>query len=521
MIDVSVRIHDKYSVEFKSGFFLEKEKEENDYSVNTWIFLPYGLNINKETYPKSHFYRDVKTYVRLFAPIYNLDEIAEKDTLPFQFLQVACNEWLVNPTEENMAELEYQIKMYATIIKSALRRESERILALEDEEELNAGIDHYLAKTRVIMRNYRDLKQWMCKKPQCASSAVYFSFGDEFLSNRIEQKCYELIFAFEKKKVGLLDDTKAALLEMIEKERHYRCKSGFELIEKGEQEKNRNVLHRLRLIRKYIENPLFLDADRKEDGLLMRQLSLILGAAVAMIFATILVFSAQLRFANFTMPFFIALVLSYILKDRVKEIANYYFSTRLSKKYFDTKTEISLKKEKIGWIKESVEFVREESTPVEVIKIRDRSDILESDNRNTAEKIILYRKLLHLNSMAIEDAVPYDISGIRDIMRFNFSHFVMKMDNPTSEIHMINQSNEIEKTEVQFIYYINFIMQLKHNKTVEYKRFRLIMSRNGIEGVEADRLCVHPLEVPRTPNFVPISLLNSAIWCLFLNTIAY
>lgn len=487
MIDVQARIHDKYSVEFRTGFFIDNGKEENDYSLNTWIFIPYGLDINKETYPKSHFYRDVKSYVRLFAPTYTLDEVADKNTLPYQFLRVACNEWVDHPTSANMAELEYQIKMYATITKSALRREAEHILIIENEAELEEAVDHYLAQTKVVITNYRKLMQWMSKHENenvDDKSAIYFTFGDEFLSNRIEQKCYELYFAFDKKKSAIAEKIKVKLLNMIEEERSYRKESGFELIEKGEPEKNRSVLYRLRLIRKYIENHLFLDSNRKEDGKLVQQLAMILGAAIAMIVATVIVFSAQLRFANFTMPLFMALVASYVLKDRVKEIANYYFSTKLSKRYFDTKTDISLKENKLGWIKESVEFVKESDTPPEVIKKRSRSDILESDNRNTAEKILLYRKLLQLNSVAIEDSVPYDIPGIRDIMRFNFSNFILKMDNPISHIPIVNELEEVEKSEVKFIYYINFIMQLKYNETVEYKRFRLIMSRDGIEEVE-------------------------------------
>ena len=33
-------------------------------------------------------------------------------------------------------------------------------------------------------------------------------------------------------------------------------------------------------------------------------------------------------------------------------------------------------------------------------------------------------------------------------------------------------------------YYINLLMQLKSEEKIDYKRFRLILSRNGIEGIE-------------------------------------
>ncbi|MDL2296707.1 hypothetical protein LJC37_02005 [Bacteroidales bacterium OttesenSCG-928-E04] len=484
MIDISARIHDKYSVEFKSGFCIENEKDKDSFSLNTWIFLPYSLDINRQTYPKSHFYRDVKNYIRLYAPIYSLEEIADKDNLPFQYFAMACGFWEADPGAENMAELEYQIKTYATIVKNALRREAEHLLILDDINELTAAVNRYLLQSDMVIKHYRELKIGIDEADDEGKASNYFAFGDEFLSNRLEQKCYELLDHFAKKEVNCKESINAKLTKVIEKERIYRQKAGHELIGKDKPEKNREVLHRLRLLRKYVENPLFLDADRKEDGRFMRQLALSLGAAIAMIVATIIVFSAQLRYASFTMPLFMALVASYVLKDRVKEIANYYFSTRLSKKYFDTKTDISLKGTNLGWIKESMEFVKEDKVPEEVIKKRDRSDILESDNRNTAEKIILYRKLLDLKSSAFNETMPDHTPGIKDITRFNLSTFTMKMDNPTSEIPILNKNGEIEKTEVAFIYYINFIMQLKHGETVEYKRFRLIMSRNGIEDIE-------------------------------------
>ena len=65
MIEELVKIHDKFSVEIKLGFNARRKQEVNDFSVNTWIFIPNSLDINRTTYLKTDFYRDLKSNIRL------------------------------------------------------------------------------------------------------------------------------------------------------------------------------------------------------------------------------------------------------------------------------------------------------------------------------------------------------------------------------------------------------------------------------------------------------------------------
>lgn len=92
MIDVQVRIHDRFSVEFKIGYVVKKDRPRSDFMINTWMFVPNNLDINAETYSKNQFYRDVKSNIRLITPIYSLKELATEEALPFRFLEVAFRE---------------------------------------------------------------------------------------------------------------------------------------------------------------------------------------------------------------------------------------------------------------------------------------------------------------------------------------------------------------------------------------------------------------------------------------------
>jgi hypothetical protein len=87
MIEEQVKIHDKFSVEIKLGFLARKDQEISDFSVNTWIFIPNSLDINRATYQKTDFYRDLKSNIRLITPVYLLRDIANCEKEPFTLLE--------------------------------------------------------------------------------------------------------------------------------------------------------------------------------------------------------------------------------------------------------------------------------------------------------------------------------------------------------------------------------------------------------------------------------------------------
>ena len=75
-----------FSLEIKSIYGIISEKEKTRYNTITYLFIPYGLNINNQSYPKSKFYNDVKVYIRYNASEYTLDEILNVKTGPLHQL---------------------------------------------------------------------------------------------------------------------------------------------------------------------------------------------------------------------------------------------------------------------------------------------------------------------------------------------------------------------------------------------------------------------------------------------------
>lgn len=484
MIDIQVHIHDRYSIEFKIGYVVRPKEKINDFMMNTWIFIPNNLDVNSFTYSKNQFYRDVKSNIRLITPIYGLDELATEEALPFMFLSVAFNELVADPSKENTSEYEYQIKMFTAIVKSALRKETLRINNSPAGKDRAGLIEAYIRNIHKITGHYRRLRE-IIRIPAMGKEVLnYFLFGDEFLSNLIEQHTYHLLEGLKHRDPDFFATQEERLLEIIKSEIAYKKSQNYLTVDKESPNHNRDLVFRRRLLKKYAESHLFLNARKKKEGFVQEQVYYSLAAGISMIFATTIAFSFQQKYGNFTMPLFVALVVSYMLKDRIKDLIRYYFAHRLGKNYFDNKTSISIKENPIGWIKEGVDFISEERVPDEVRNMRDRSDLLEADNRNTEEKIILYRKLVSIDALALDENNQYDIVGINDILRYNISNFIQKMDNPEVPLYLPSEKNGYEIINGEKIYYVNFLIQFQFDGDINYKRFRLILSRNGIQGIE-------------------------------------
>lgn len=482
MIEGNVKIHNRYSVEIKLGFIAEKNSVESEFAVNTWIFIPNSLDINASNYDKKDFYRDLKSNTRLITPVYLLHELAAIGDAQMQTIETSYRNVRSDPTKLNLANYEYHIKMLLSIVKSALREKTLHILNTAELSQRSTLIASFVENVYQIISVYRKL--WPTIKTSGTHSDLvdYFRFGDEFLSNIIEQHSFRLLNAVEQK---LPDETiPDKLILLISSEIEYRKLNGYLCVDEASTNHNRDLVHRLGLLKKFTENVLFLYTRKKKDGILQEQVYFSIAAGISMIFATLIAFSFQQKFGNLTMPFFVALVVSYMLKDRIKELGRYYFAHKLGRRYFDHKTKIKLNDMQVGWSKEAMDFIPEEKVPQEIIRLRGRSTILGADNRFNGEKIILYRKRFQINRKKLDHCGANLSAGINDIIRLNVSGLMLKMDNPEMPLFYLNQENQCRTINGEKIYYINLIMQFKSGSQNQYQRIRLIVNRNGISELE-------------------------------------
>lgn len=484
MIDITTKIHDQFSIEFKVGFVTRRKLRHNDFSVYMWIFVPNALDINPSTYSKADFYRDVKSNVRLITPRYLMRDIVGGEDSPARRLQAAMERMASDPTRTAIAEYEAQIKIFAAIVKSALREEVLHITTSHQRsEDVRFLCEAYRTNAELILGTYRSLRQIINTPTITPEVRNCFHYGDEFMSYTLNQSTLRLI-KWLKEEPMLYNELIDLLAKLLRNEEQYRFEMNYLVAKREDRLENRDLIYSHGVLKKYVESALYLRVPKKRDGVMIEQIYLSIAAGLSMIFATIISFYFQQRYGNFTWPFFLVLVISYMGKDRIKELARYYFAHRKGSKYYDNKARISIGERTIGWIKEGVDFLQQRKIPQEVMRLRQQQPITPAEQRIMDDKVLLYRKWVHIDREALVANNVYHTDGINDIIRLNVNNLIHKMDNPYISLPRLDEENNLYRIDCKKVYFLNIVMQYQYDGKTDYKRFRVSLSRAGIESIK-------------------------------------
>ena len=485
MIELITKIHDKFTLEFKVGFNTEqatKPMKYSDFVMNTWIFVPNSLDINAAKYSKDDFYRDLKSGVRLITPSYGLHELANDDELlPSKSLISNFNELHIAP--DDTQDLIHSIRMYCAISKSAFRDECLSISQQSDATQRIASCLQFLKDGDKILNRFRGLLNRLNDQNATDRTRQVFVYGDEFLSNVMEKYAYRLRDIIRINHPDEYQQLEERFREVLTNERAYREKQGYLCVKVDDEKGNEDFVFRASLLKKFTESDLYLNATKRKNTFLVEQILYSLAAGAAMVVATLSSFFFQQRYGNFTLPFLIALVISYMFKDRLKDWLRLIFARRVSNKVFDTRTDFRIKDVHIGWSKDSVDFIDSDKILPEVMKLRRRNPLF-AEVSGKDEKVLLYRKKVQLWPAELAKASPYPLRGINDILRYNITEYTRKMDNPSFPLSGTWEDNDYKPIDGMKVYHLTFVIQCVYEGKTEYKRIVVRCDRNGIVNVK-------------------------------------
>lgn len=482
MIDIQTKIHDQFSIEFKVGFSGTEGVKVDHFDVNSWIFIPNGLDINKKTYSSDRFYADMKSNVRLLTPAFTLKEMVEGEEAPISHVKKALGVVLGDPSPEHLDELEFQLKLFASIFKSSIRDESVMIMKHVGDEVAYERCLLYVDDVSRVLFEFRGLREKI--DPKQEEILTKFAFADEFISHQADIRTMKVLKAINTSDRSEMKDAFKALADMVVNEKTYKTERGYSHAVMDDKKNNRKLLYRHSLLKKYIESALFLKANTTQDGQAVKQISFSLAAGLAMMVYLLITMPFQKYLGNYPSLIFFILVLFYILKDRIKELTRWLFAYQLKDKYYDNKTVVNIKDRKVGWIKEGMDFITDDKVPEEVLKLRARNK-LEADNKLLDEKIILYRKRVEIDNAVLRTQYNYEFKGINDIIRYHINYLTKKMDNPESAIACLDEHQQVEIVKAERVYALHFVMQFKWEDQVEYKVFHVMVNRNGIISINS------------------------------------
>ena len=480
MISIQAKKHDNFSIEFKCGFNCKEDGVRDDFSVNAWIFVPNSLDINPENYGKKQFYRDIKSNVRLMTPVYLLKEIADESSLPLISLRKALEAVAAGAEPSDVDAYQYHLKMFSAIFKSSLRNHAMHIRATRLLSASLYLVDDYAGNAALVLERFRALYRLIDIPTVSDKIRGYFRLCDEFMSHSLDVQTIRIIKKMDSAPdADALAGARKELTDLITKERAYKTMAEYGMLD-GDDRHDRQLVYHRGILKKFVESELYIHLSKKRDGVAIEQLYYSIAAGVAMIFATAVAWFTQVRYGNITWPLFVVLVVSYMLKDRIKDLMRYYFAHKLGNKYYDKRAKVTIGKTRVGEIKEGFDFISLEQTPQEVMKLRERASSVEDESHVFDEKVMLYRKHLTIDDVALKGMDDYPITGLNEIMRLHLTRFTHKMDNPKISIDTLDADGNIKSMSVRKTYYINIVFQLQHDGETEYHHFRVVMSRDGV-----------------------------------------
>ncbi len=484
MIKETIKIHDNYQFEIKQSYNLSLDrKTTNSYFVQTYFFIPNNLNINRETYSSVDFYKDLRATIRLKTPAILLKNLAT-DAESMERMRRSIDNLLASRTRPNISSYEYHVKMFCLVYKKSIGVQLRFLKKSDKLKECDHLVSEFISCVSDIIARFRQLKPLIVTDGLSRKLQTVYLFADEYISLKTETHSCHLLEILKERQPQLHKKYYRRLMGIVHGESSYRIHSGYPSVPSQEGD-NEKYVFRQGALKKFLSNILYLETRVEKGGGYLEQAVYSVAAGVAMVFATVVAFIGQSWYGSLSLPFFIALVISYMFKDRMKELLRLYLSGTLHKWLYDRQRNIYHSfDQKIGTCKESFNIITDSAVPGKIIEFRSRDRLTDINNSMTGENVILYRKYIRLSSKKFKKIKHrHSANDVIDNMRFNIQHFLRSMDNPEKKI-FIPLKTGYRKAFGMRVYHINMITHFIIDKQEFLRRFRIVLNRNGIRRIE-------------------------------------
>lgn len=477
MIKETLKAHGDRQLEIKRRVSFDHPQAELQYHVETWFFFPTTLQVNRWSFPPQQFPQFLKNYIRLRPPSATLADLLTSGSA-LGDIEKQLDALIATPsTEQHLSELyEKALKLFCMIYRRAIRLATKDVMRPNrtPEEKLERAA-HYQSLIETILARYRSLEA----KDTLVSSRLRspaFQYCGEYIAIITTHYCFKLMGTLP---AGEGKERFRAFWrgEMTYRDVHYHASIAIS----GQD--NELALYRWSVLKKYVNAPLFLELRRKTGQTIAFHVITSIAAALAMIFATAVAFLWQMRYGAVSFPLFVAMVIGYIFKDKMKELSREkmfsVFRRWLPDRRLVIYKDIDLP---IGKSEEAFQFIDERKLPDEVRAIRNKSHLVDILNSFRSEDILYYSKTVNLEN--IDSMFFTKKRSIVDITRLDISPFFRHVDDTGEELPTLDAEDITREDKA---YHINIIRRITTNdqdSPVSLERMRVVITHNGIKRIE-------------------------------------
>lgn len=487
-----VQGHGRYHLEFKFRYLIKRadSKFRDYFRIKFYFFFPYPFNIRPSTYDRTLFFEDQKLYLRFNTPVFRPKELLSDDNSPLKRTEALLEDIGEGYDKELFVDLVYESKLLGSVYKSLLR---ESLFTFRKKYK-KLSIDQFISTSLVVFSEISASAEKfhsLCRnlngmKPnQDEQLKTHMRVIDEYLSLELERTYLQCL------KFSGHDPRLKKLYDFFEREiadeMEYRSSQGYPSVSSRDtgQAHLEEYVYRSKILKRYVSEVLFFLVRRKDQGKRIEQVMYALAAGVAMIVATGLAFIGQTRFGNLSYSLFLLLVISYMLKDRIKDLFRDIFSKSIGSFFYDRRIQIYDHRfnKKLARVKDKIYFSDENSIPESILKMRNRGSFERFLSTTASENILVYEKLIRLNSRSLA-RIHNRIHGIADISNINLRNMLRYLGVQKRIIPIITNGEIIEQIPVHRLYHLNVVVSYEGADSSFTQRIRLIVNGKGIQRIE-------------------------------------
>ncbi len=505
LIDSRIDIHDSNQFEAKLDYTIQPHKRNNRYRIEAYFFIPKSLGINSYTYSREQFYSDIQAYIRFKTPSVSLAALTDASNAqsPLYRIEEALSAALRNHRDrEALDDLSYELRLLGCLVRANIRDRvaslSASIRSVRDHvgnrptvvADIRASVQLLLGDLEAVMEKLRGLRTRFADPVLPAWVSEVFHYVDEYLSLMLETHLTLLVEDIDRAPPlrEVVSDVRKSACDMLVAERNYREGAGYTSVLSPEGEHDHYV-YRRGLLKKFVMSVLFLEISKEQEGRRAGEVAAGIAAGVAMLVATGLGIMSQARYGVNSLPFVVAIVASYILKDRIKEWLKRFFTKRLTRLAdYDVKIRDPDTGTVLGRCREAFSFIGPRRVPRDVWQRRHRDAVSAIEADSKPEVLMKYEKEVYLNGHTIAELYGR-LNDINDIIRFNISDFLVRTDDPVRKVrHYDSEADVVDTVKCAKVYHLNVVFVLRAEDEAgaqaTLERVRVIIDKTGIRRLE-------------------------------------
>ncbi len=484
-------IHDRKQLEIKLDYRVDPKLASESYSLEAWFFLPHSLGVCERTYALEDFYSDLQTYARYKTPEQSIPSLldASVERSPLTRIAAVIPQLLRQPTKAALrTRLHRELRLFGCQLRGQIRDRARgldaRIEALAEHDHALALVDFknaleaFLADCRAGLSRLHGLRRDIVRDGIPQRSQEDYLGVDEYVTFTFETFVAELLARLDAS--PRLRTLREPVVEALREAREHSVAAGYLAVRDDEDE---GLLQHLGALKKRMTSVLFLEILRQRGGRRVKNLTAGIAAAIAMFVSTVSAFFWYDMYAVNSVPLVLALCLTYVFKDRVKDTLKHVLSNRASRWLWDYNVDIRDLDHgtNVGRGRETVSFLKPAQVPPEIVQLRRAAG-----PRGARENVLRYRRVIDFRGKRITH-LQGRLHDINEILRFNISPFLQRMGDPVKTLPRYDpERDQTVPSRYRKTYHVSLVVALHGPKSPlpRYEHLRLVLDRKGFRRLE-------------------------------------